>query len=128
MEQHRKYGDFVRIGPNHISINNPEAASKIYGHRSGCIKGEFYDAFLQVTPNLFNVRDTQSHQRKRKCTNPAFSPRALQGFEPLMDKEICDWKNKLLGLVKNGQSVIDFTVWSESTLTSRHYYENSSNL
>jgi cytochrome P450 len=116
MEQHKRYGDFVRIAPNHISINNPEAVAEVYGHKSGCLKSEFYDAFLQVTPVVFNVKDPVAHQRKRKYMNPAFSARALADFEPTMDTELLGWKKKLLEFANGKDPTIDFTVWSKSTM------------
>lgn len=41
--QHKKYGDFVRIAPNHVSIANPSALGEIYGYHSGFTKGPFYE-------------------------------------------------------------------------------------
>ena len=35
---HRKYGDVVRIGPNHVSISDPREIKKIYGLKSGYTK------------------------------------------------------------------------------------------
>lgn len=113
MEEHRKHGDFVRVGPNHISINNPQAVAEIYGHKSGFLKSEFYDAFLQVRPVLFNIHDSKIHQRKRKYMNPAFSARALTDFEPIMDSELLKWKNQVLKMVSGVDSAkVDFAVWS----------------
>jgi benzoate 4-monooxygenase len=40
---HKKYGDFVRISPNHISIADPKAVQEIYGHKTGFLKGPFYE-------------------------------------------------------------------------------------
>ncbi|KAF2856837.1 cytochrome P450, partial [Plenodomus tracheiphilus IPT5] len=112
MEQHNRHGDFVRIGPNHISINTPEAVAEIYGHKSGCVKSDFYDVFLQVTPVVFNVTDPASHQRKRKYMNPAFSARALADFESSMDEEVLGWKQRLIEMAKNKEHKIDFAVWT----------------
>ncbi|KAH8692566.1 cytochrome P450 [Phaeosphaeriaceae sp. PMI808] len=58
MEQHKIHRDFVRIGPNHVTLV------------------------------IFNVRDSESHQRKRKYMNPAFSARAISDFEPYIDDKI----------------------------------------
>jgi benzoate 4-monooxygenase len=112
MELHRKYGDFVRIGPNHVSINNPGAIPQIYGHRTGFTKGPFYDAFVQVTPVVFNVRSVEEHVRKRKYINASFSSRALLDFEPYMDREILGWKRKLFGMLQENKANLDFVVWS----------------
>lgn len=35
---HRKYGDIVRIGPNHVSVSDPREIKKIYGLKSGYTK------------------------------------------------------------------------------------------
>lgn len=40
---HKKYGNFVRISPTHISIGDPEAVQQIYGHKAGFLKGPFYE-------------------------------------------------------------------------------------
>lgn len=117
MEQHKKYGDFVRIGPNHISINNPAAIAEIYGHKTGFTKSDFYDAFMQVTPVVFNARDVATHARKRRYMNPAFSARALSDFEPYMDVELLGWKRKLLAMLdapgSGSEAQVDFAVWSK---------------
>lgn len=115
MQLHKKHGDFVRIGPNHVSINNPAAVTEIYGHKTGFTKSEFYDAFLQVTPVVFNGRNVAEHTRKRKYINPAFSARALSEFEPYMNIDILRWKRRLLGMVEEtGKAKLDFVVWSKS--------------
>jgi benzoate 4-monooxygenase len=110
---HKKYGDFVRIAPNHISINKPEALAQIYGHKSGFIKGPFYDAFVQVQPVVFTARDVAVHQRKRKYLNSAFSSRGLADFEPYMDAEIRDLITKL-DMMCGAKQTVDFCVWSTS--------------
>lgn len=112
MELHRKHGDFVQVGPNHVSINNPAAVAEVYGHKTGFTKSVFYDAFLQVTPVVFNARDVRVHSRKRKYINPAFSARALADFEPYMDVELLGWKRRLLGMTRNSEAKLDFGVWS----------------
>jgi benzoate 4-monooxygenase len=112
---HQKHGDFVQIGPNHVSISNPAAIQQIYGHKTGFVKGPFYDAFHQVTPVVFNTRNVSEHTRKRKYINPAFSSRALLDFEPYMDAEIVGWKRQLLKISNGLNKRVDFSVWSECT-------------
>jgi benzoate 4-monooxygenase len=115
MALHHKYGEFVQIAPNSISINSPSAVQQIYSHKSNLAKGAFYDAFLQVRPVLFNARDIPLHQNKRKYLNPAFSSRALSEFEPHMNADILLWKQKLLAMTERHKSAnVDFAVWSKS--------------
>ncbi|KAH7093418.1 cytochrome P450 [Paraphoma chrysanthemicola] len=111
-EQHARYGKFVRIGPKHVSIDSYEALGEVCGHKSGFVKSEFYDAFLQVTPVVFTCRDVKQHQQKRKHVNPAFSAKALAEFEPAMDSQILEWKKKLHEIAKSEKHTIDFTVWT----------------
>ena len=108
---HKKYGNVIRIAPNHISINKPDALMEVYGHKAGFAKGPFYDAFMQVTPVVFTARDVRAHQRKRKYLNPAFSSRGLADFEAHMDGELQDWIGQLDLMCKAGE-VVDFCVWS----------------
>src|SRR6478735_1136368 len=113
LKLHQKHGDFVQIAPNYVSINNPDAIQRIYGHKTGFVKGPFYDAFHQVTPVVFNTRNVSEHTRKRKYINPAFSARALSDFEPHMDAEIAGWKRQLLKISNGSKPRVDFSVWGE---------------
>ncbi len=37
-EAHKKYGKFVRIQPNHVSIADADAIQIVYGHGNGFLK------------------------------------------------------------------------------------------
>lgn len=37
-EQHKKYGKFVRIQPDHVSIADESAINVVYGHGNGFLK------------------------------------------------------------------------------------------
>ncbi|KAL2784284.1 cytochrome P450 [Aspergillus keveii] len=106
-ELHQRYGDFVRISPNHISIADAKAVQQIYGHKTGFLKGPFYEDML---PRL----DPKLHQRKKKIVSPAFSARGLQDFEPHMSRDI----RKLIDLMdervrtSNGATRLDFNEYS----------------
>ncbi|KAG2419533.1 hypothetical protein HFD88_004329 [Aspergillus terreus] len=112
MRLHERYGNFVRIAPNHISVNVSGAIGEIYGHKSGFLKADFYDAFVQVKPGVFNTRQADVHQRKRKYMNPAFSARALRDFEPYMDQELRAWKSQFLNMTRSANAIVDFSIWT----------------
>ncbi|KAK0493477.1 cytochrome P450 monooxygenase [Armillaria luteobubalina] len=81
---HMKYGPFVRIAPNHVSVALPDAQNIIYGHGSGALKSSFYD-FLKPSSspdNVFTTRDRQAHTRKRKFISHIFSPKSVLELEP----------------------------------------------
>ena len=57
-ELHKKYGPFVRYGPDKLSITSESAIPVIY-QKSGrsMPKTEYYDAFGAAHPNVFGMRD-----------------------------------------------------------------------
>ncbi|KAK0434863.1 cytochrome P450 monooxygenase [Desarmillaria tabescens] len=79
---HMRYGSFVRIAPNHISVARADALSVVYGHGNGALKSSFYDAFVSITRGLFNIRDRVNHTRKRKIVSHVFSQKSVLEFEP----------------------------------------------
>ncbi|QRW02026.1 cytochrome P450 family protein [Ceratobasidium sp. AG-Ba] len=87
-ELHKKYGKFVRIAPNHISIADPDAIQIIYAHGNGTLKSEFYDAFVSIRRGLFNTRDRAEHTRKRKLVSHIFSQQNVLAFEPHIRRHV----------------------------------------
>lgn len=77
---HNKYGAFLRIGPNDLSIVHPSAVNAIYGHGSKCTKSEFYDMSRPLI-SLRTARDRTVHDRRRRIWSSAFSDKALRGYE-----------------------------------------------
>lgn len=75
-------GTFVRIAPNHLSIASPEAIQVVYGHNTGTLKSDFYDAFVSIERGLFNTRSRPDHSRKRKIVSHIFSQKSVLEFEP----------------------------------------------
>ncbi|CAE6458877.1 unnamed protein product, partial [Rhizoctonia solani] len=83
LQLHDKYGKFVRIGPNHISIADADALEVVYGHSSGTLKSEFYDAFHNgEAGDIFNSREKAVHTMKRKRIANIFSAQNVVAFEP----------------------------------------------
>ncbi|TKY90036.1 hypothetical protein EX895_000034 [Sporisorium graminicola] len=90
-KQHQKYGKFVRIAPNHVSIADHEALQPVYGHGTGTLKPAYYDAFVPPKPfprGLFNTRDRAEHTRKRKIVSHTFAPKTIVAFEPFIRREV----------------------------------------
>ncbi|KIM86675.1 hypothetical protein PILCRDRAFT_96068 [Piloderma croceum F 1598] len=81
-EMHKKYGTFVRLAPDHVSISDPEALQIVYAHGNGSLKSNFYDAFVSIQRGLFNTRNRTDHTRKRKIVSHIFSQKSVIEFEP----------------------------------------------
>ncbi|KAG2414635.1 hypothetical protein HFD88_003826 [Aspergillus terreus] len=77
---HRKYGDFVRIGPSDISVTNPKAITAIHGLKSRCIKGPLYD-FNYPVLSMQTMRSKEDHHQRRRIWNPGFTESAVRGYE-----------------------------------------------
>jgi len=75
---HQKYGDFVRTGPNEISIANPEAIPVIFGPGSKCVKAPWYDAAPPIS--LQTIRDRRVHDKRRKVWDQGFGARGMKAF------------------------------------------------
>ncbi|KAF2172362.1 hypothetical protein M409DRAFT_63075 [Zasmidium cellare ATCC 36951] len=78
---HEKYGKFVRVQPDHVSVADPDAIPIVYGHGTGFLKSEYYDAFVAMRRGLFNTRDRAEHTRKRKTVSHTFSAKSIGQFE-----------------------------------------------
>lgn len=83
-KQHKEKGVMVRIQPDHVSIADPDAIPVIYGHGTGFLKSEYYDAFVSIRRGLFNTRDRAEHTRKRKTVSHTFSAKSIGQFEKYM--------------------------------------------
>lgn len=70
---HQRLGPIVRIQPEHLSFNLPEAVQDIYGFSQHLLKDTFYDT---VTGNeyasIVGTRSRENHARKRKYVSNAY--------------------------------------------------------
>ncbi|KAK0449729.1 cytochrome P450 monooxygenase [Desarmillaria tabescens] len=115
-EMHKKYGTFVRIAPNHLSIASPEALQVVYAHGNGALKSPFYDAFVSIQRGLFNTRDRAQHSRKRKIISHIFSQKSVLEFEPSLrlyvGQLISQWERLFDGAIKGESGTEGDGGWS----------------
>lgn len=92
MEMHEKYGDFVRFGPNMISIGDPAAIPTVYPMRPGFPKSNFYRTLMPYTkkggalPAVFNTRDEKLHKQIKNPIGPFFSMSSVVTYEPFVNE------------------------------------------
>ncbi|TVY66653.1 Benzoate 4-monooxygenase [Fusarium oxysporum f. sp. cubense] len=79
-EQHRKH-PVIRTGPNALSYGTVQAIKDIYGHGSGCIKGELYEVLAGTHFHITDVVDKYEHQRKRKAVSAAYALKNMENWE-----------------------------------------------
>jgi hypothetical protein len=80
LAMHQKYGKFVRIDPNGISCTHADGAEITLGPRAKCGKNEWYVADSPRC-SLHSTRSKAIHDQRRRIWSPAFSDRALRGYE-----------------------------------------------
>ncbi|KAJ6028635.1 hypothetical protein N7540_004211 [Penicillium herquei] len=78
---HKKYGDYVRVGPTELSITDPAAVKLIYSSQARTRKGPWYNC-IEPRVSLQTDRDKASHARRRKVWDQGFSTSALRDYEP----------------------------------------------
>ena len=88
---HEHYGDFVRIGSSDLSITHPKAVNAIYGVGSMCTKAAWYDITWPML-SMQTLRTKALHDQRRHIWSPAFSDKALRGYEERIRKH----RNKLI--------------------------------
>ncbi|EMC93381.1 hypothetical protein BAUCODRAFT_238892 [Baudoinia panamericana UAMH 10762] len=91
---HQRLGKFVRLQPNHVSIADPDAIPIVYGHGTGFLKSDYYDAFVSIHRGLFNTRDRAEHTRKRKTVSHTFSVRSIGQFEQYIHHNLEELANQ----------------------------------
>ena len=97
----------MRLAPNHVSVNDPEALPIVYGHGTGTLKSDFYDAFVSIRRGLFNTRSRPEHTRKRKIVSHIFSQKNVLEFEPHVRHhlgELFKWWDRLCEGGRKGES------------------------
>jgi len=105
-ELHDKYGQYVRIGSNDLTITDPAAVNLIYGPNTRCKKGIGYDIDKPLS-SMHSTRDRAQHDVRRRIWSPAFSDKALRGYEtrvePFVDvlvKRIAEFKGQPINVSK----------------------------
>ncbi|GME44406.1 putative benzoate 4-monooxygenase cytochrome p450 [Neofusicoccum parvum] len=91
---HEELGDFVRIRPREISINNAEAAQQVYGSSSKCSKGPFYDLNYPAR-SLQMTRDKKFHSQRRRLWDKAFGARAMKDYEQRLMEHFREFDSQL---------------------------------
>lgn len=79
-KQHREHGKFVRMGPNALSVSHPDVVRVALAGNSKCIKAPWY-AGEHPADSMHSTRSRVEHDNRRRIWSPAFSDKALRGYE-----------------------------------------------
>ncbi|KAH6639969.1 cytochrome P450-like protein [Truncatella angustata] len=90
LELHKKYGPFVRFGPNRISVNTAEGLSKIYGIKANTQKSTYYHVFNDVFKgdSSLTTIDHDLHTIKKRVVSSALSDSSVRAMEDIVLRNI----------------------------------------
>ncbi|KAG8625921.1 hypothetical protein KVT40_006322 [Elsinoe batatas] len=94
---HTKHGEFVRFGPNRLSINSSEALEKIYGFKANTLKSkQWYLNFASDPrhPATNTEVDPALHKRKRAFLNKGFTSTNMKLLEPKILDVVENWERR----------------------------------
>ncbi|KAI0887592.1 cytochrome P450 [Annulohypoxylon maeteangense] len=115
LELQAKYGKFVRLTPNELACNDPQAWKDIYGHRTGGLqempkyKGSYF-VQSHLPPSIIEA-EREEHNLIRRQLSHGFSEKSLRGQESI----IGDYVNLLIQRLhehgKNGTVPLNMREW-----------------
>ncbi|EPQ56837.1 cytochrome P450 [Gloeophyllum trabeum ATCC 11539] len=85
---HNIYGVFVRTGPNTVSIRSLNAVNSIYTAADCMNKSDAYLLGRTKASGMFFIPDRDEHNLRRSRWAGAFTPSALNGYEPFIKRRV----------------------------------------
>ena len=80
---HDEYGDFVRTGPEELTVFDPEVLQAVDGPGNSCSKAVWYDLLLpELAVNT--TRSKPEHDKRRRIWDHGFTTKALAIYEQRM--------------------------------------------
>ncbi|KAJ7712050.1 cytochrome P450 [Mycena metata] len=85
---HRRFGPFVRIGPDQLSINLHSANGIIYGPANHMEKADSYTTPGQIkaTALFFKQKTKAIHQERKRIWSSAFTRSSINNFIPAVER------------------------------------------
>ncbi|KAI9841181.1 MAG: hypothetical protein M1837_000969 [Sclerophora amabilis] len=116
IDLHKTHGPLVRIGPNHVSISDPEALKTVYGFTNIYRKSAFYpmgEAYHEgkLLPNLFTTQNNDYHAALKRVAGNAFSMSAVAELEPYVNNCVDLFISQVEEISESGSKAIDISAW-----------------
>ncbi|KAL4246847.1 Cytochrome P450 superfamily protein [Abortiporus biennis] len=108
---HQKYGDIVRIGPNELSISDPNAILPVLG-TYGVPRSSVWAARSLFPPvdSLLAIRDPGYHHQRRRPWSRALNTLALKDYEHPIRARVTQLANSILGSCQQS-TITDLSDW-----------------
>ncbi|KAF5007928.1 hypothetical protein FDECE_5844 [Fusarium decemcellulare] len=116
LQLHQKYGPIVRIGPNDLSMNHPDAMKDLRGHRKTGTGENSKDPILgQFNADNIIGADRLNHQRFRRALARGFSNQAMLDQEPIITAYVDTFVQRLHQECEGGAKSLDMAQWFNFT-------------
>ncbi|KAH9832147.1 Cytochrome-P450 monooxygenase, partial [Teratosphaeria destructans] len=112
LELHQKYGHVVRVAPNELSYNTPDAWEDIYGRSSARPENRRPEWF--VSSKLHTIIGAHERDQKRMKTilAPGFSRAALESQEPIIKKHMDAFIRQIENATCGGSQPVNLIHWT----------------
>ncbi|PIL33443.1 cytochrome P450 [Ganoderma sinense ZZ0214-1] len=111
MRLHRKYGPFIRTGPNELSIVDVRAVVDVFG-AGGIPKGEYYNSRRDPSvPQTLLAMSGEDHDNRRRLWNRGMSNESLVEYEGVVVKRAGQLVDRLREESRRGKNVVDIVQW-----------------
>ena len=85
---HERYGAFVRVAPDEISVTDPATITKVLDAKGTFPKAEIYSVFEGPNgkfANLVTIRDERQHSQRRRVVGSLYSASGILKMEGAID-------------------------------------------
>ena len=84
--QHQKYGAILRIGPNHLHVNDPDFYKEVFRNQTSYHKSHYFYRSLRIGDSIISMTDSHQHKAYRTIINPLFSKASLDPFQATVNE------------------------------------------
>ncbi|KAL1708098.1 cytochrome P450 [Schizophyllum commune] len=104
---HARYGSWVRIGPNELSVNEPAAIRPIYAQM---YRGPSYQGAPSDADALTNISNKERYMERLPAWHRAFSSENVKRFRPMAEARTSQLIEILAKKFEDGE-IIDLSHW-----------------
>ncbi|KAH7142088.1 cytochrome P450 [Dactylonectria macrodidyma] len=112
LQLHQTYGSVVRVAPDELSFNSPEAWNDIMGHRKRGQEeyGKDPDFWKSQKHSVISA-NRENHSRMRRVLSHGFSAQAMLAQQPLIQSYVSLLIEKLHDACDGGSAPLEMTSW-----------------
>lgn len=113
MDLHRQYGHAVRVGPNELSYDVPDAWEDVYGRPKAGQRKENPKPTWYLSPTRHDIVGAAQgdHGRMRRLLANGFTSAAMLEQEPLIKGHVDLFIQRLREKADNGKATVDIFQW-----------------